>query len=731
MAAQSGGPYRLHVAVDRGDGPVYVLLHGINSTGHDWDTVVTAIGFDHRCIAVDELGYGESPKPMDIDYTIDDHVAALHYTLKDMDIYEPFTLVGYSMGGPIALRYAADYPEDVKRLLLISAPFYLDPEEIGEDQYAKAVFQTEGSQAVLNLVTSEGFKESRTFARLSADDKHMIQDFINSRDLKTDWEILQKNIRNVIAGSEMASDLKRVKAPTVFMVGERDAFIVRSQIETLRQKYAPNMEIRMLADLKADHMLLMNIPTVMAGEILKNEDRRLSVAMDRGEGPLLVLLHGVENDGSYWNQVGFALAQRNRVVVLDLLGFGQSPKPLDIAYNLDDHIGSIEATLASLLRDPDEPMTLIGHSLGGIIAAEYARRHPEQVTRLVIFSPPVNHQDVPAGDAMADRARATFVDNFGALRQRGMNVTSKGVVRNVLGLERLSRFIPSLRSLEHVVEAEDVAGDLLAVPHIPVTVVYGTKDPFVVPAYAESFASLRPGIDVVRLEAGHNIATEQPFQSVKLIDPLVDDARAEIDLAAAAKDPKLRPQQSSWALLLKEDMPLIIFRAVLYLALGIGMLLLPPTGDIRLLNMAFAIFVFARSVSLITGVFTTQSIKQEKLTNAASGFVGIAVGIFLVSNNDTSAVVLGLVASAYLLFNGAVDLFAASRTSRKSRRWSRLVMQGVTEILLAILLLLGSAFAVSVIKVTVAVGSIMAGVMLLSYAVATARLGQAFNTDLE
>ena len=66
MSSERPGPFRLHVAIDRGTGPVYVLLHGINSTGHDWDTVVTAIGFDHRCIAVDELGYGESPKPPDI-----------------------------------------------------------------------------------------------------------------------------------------------------------------------------------------------------------------------------------------------------------------------------------------------------------------------------------------------------------------------------------------------------------------------------------------------------------------------------------------------------------------------------------------------------------------------------------------------------------------------------------------------------------------------------------------
>ena len=205
-------PYRLHVAIDRGQGPVYVLLHGINSTGHDWDTVVTAMGFDRRCIALDELGYGNSPKPLDIDYTVDDHADAIDYTLTDIGIDEPFTLVGYSMGGPMAVRFAAKYPQRVKRLVLISAPFFLDPEEMGDEAYAKAVFQTQGSQKVLDMVRSVGFAKSGVFKKLSADDKQVIQGFINTQDLNTDWQILQKNMANGIQYTNMAENLSEVSA---------------------------------------------------------------------------------------------------------------------------------------------------------------------------------------------------------------------------------------------------------------------------------------------------------------------------------------------------------------------------------------------------------------------------------------------------------------------------------------------------------------------------------------
>lgn len=297
-------PFRLHVAIDRGKGSVYVLLHGINGTGHDWDTVVTAMGFDRRCIALDELGYGNSPKPFNINYTVDDHADAIAHTLDELGIDEPFTLVGYSMGGPMAVRFAATRPEHVRRLVLISAPFFLDPEQMEGSDYAKAVFQ----------------------------------EFLNTQDLNTDWSLLQKNMANAIQHTNMAENLTRVRCPITFLVGENDAFIVKSQVETLAEKFAPDMEVRFLADLKADHMLLQNIPTLMASEITRNEDRRLSVAFDRGEGDLFVLLHGVENDGSFWNQVALAVASRNRVVSLDLLGFGRSPKPHDIPYSVEDHI---------------------------------------------------------------------------------------------------------------------------------------------------------------------------------------------------------------------------------------------------------------------------------------------------------------------------------------------------------------------------------------------------------
>jgi pimeloyl-ACP methyl ester carboxylesterase/uncharacterized membrane protein HdeD (DUF308 family) len=723
------GPYRLHVAVDRGHGPVYVLLHGINSTGHDWDTVVTAMGFDRRCIAVDQLGYGRSPKPLDIEYTLDEHVESLRYTLHDIGVWEPFVLVGYSMGGPIALRYAATYREEVERLVLISAPFFLKPEEMGDEAYAKAVFQTQGSQKVLDMVRSAGFAKSGVFKKLSSEDKQVIQNAINAQDLKTDWQILQKNMYQAIQAPDFPTDLRRVKAPITFMVGEHDTFIVQSQIETLRTNHAPNMEIRFLADLKADHMLLENVPTMMAAEITRWEDRRLAVALDRGEGHIIVMLHGIENDGSFWNQVGAALATRNRAISLDLLGFGHSPRPLDIPYSVDDQVASIGETLDSLLGE-DATFTLVGHSLGGLVAAGYARRHPEQVERLVIFAPPINNADVHVGGPRLDQARVLFVDNFGMFRERGARLTRRRAVKGALGHERLSRYEPSLRSLKNVIECQTLAQDLTATDGIPVTVVHGTRDPFVVPEYVHALVGLRPGIDVTTVDAAHDIATEKPLDALAAIDPSINREEAAVIVEKAKTDRKLRPGANAFKGMFDSDALLVGFRGLVYLVWGLGLVFAPISGRATLLRIGFAVFLFARSLSILTGLLTTRSIRQERLTSALMGIVGILLGVFLLMTTEIAMRIIALWVVGYLMLSGAVNLYAAFHTLHSSKRRRRLLFEGGGAVLAALLLLAGSILVARLIILFVGVIAIAAGVSLISYALVARQAGSVWSSEV-
>ncbi|MEO8527635.1 MAG: alpha/beta fold hydrolase, partial [Pseudolysinimonas sp.] len=119
-------PPLLHIAGDVGAGPVVVLLHGIASSSVTFENVVPLISARHRAVSIDLLGFGESPAPVDAQYTLEEHVAALDRTLRRLRLRQ-FVLVGHSMGALIAARYAATRPRQVTRLVLVSPPVYLSP----------------------------------------------------------------------------------------------------------------------------------------------------------------------------------------------------------------------------------------------------------------------------------------------------------------------------------------------------------------------------------------------------------------------------------------------------------------------------------------------------------------------------------------------------------------------------------------------------------------------------
>src|ERR1700690_1368241 len=87
-----------------------------------------------------------------------------------------------------------------------------------------------------------------------------------------------------------------------------------------------------------------------------------------GEGPALVLIHGLASRSATWRLVGPALAEQHSVLAVDLLGHGESAKPRG-DYSLGAHASTIRDVMVAL--DMDEA-TFVGHSFGGGIAMQLA-----------------------------------------------------------------------------------------------------------------------------------------------------------------------------------------------------------------------------------------------------------------------------------------------------------------------------------------------------------------------
>jgi pimeloyl-ACP methyl ester carboxylesterase len=101
----------------RGDAPPVVLLHGITGHARVWDHLAAALP-GRRVLALDQRGHGDSDAAPDDDYrvaTMADDVAAFAGSLR----LERFVLVGHSMGGRIAIKYAGDHAAHLERLVVI------------------------------------------------------------------------------------------------------------------------------------------------------------------------------------------------------------------------------------------------------------------------------------------------------------------------------------------------------------------------------------------------------------------------------------------------------------------------------------------------------------------------------------------------------------------------------------------------------------------------------------
>ena len=101
-----------------------------------------------------------------------------------------------------------------------------------------------------------------------------------------------------------------------------------------------------------------------------------------GNGPLVLLIHGIAGSSSTWEEVAWALRQRYTVVAPDLLGHGDSAKPRG-DYSLGAYANMLRDLLGAL---GFETGTLVGHSLGGGIAMQFAYQFPERCDRLVLVS---------------------------------------------------------------------------------------------------------------------------------------------------------------------------------------------------------------------------------------------------------------------------------------------------------------------------------------------------------
>lgn len=109
-----------------------------------------------------------------------------------------------------------------------------------------------------------------------------------------------------------------------------------------------------------------------------------SESLGQPDGTSIVFLHGLTGSTRSWGAPSRALSAEHHLLLVDLLGFGRSPKP-NLDYSLDQHLLALEKAVR---ESGIERVHLTGYSTGALLALAYAARYPEHVASLVLIATP-------------------------------------------------------------------------------------------------------------------------------------------------------------------------------------------------------------------------------------------------------------------------------------------------------------------------------------------------------
>ncbi len=240
-----------------------------------------------------------------------------------------------------------------------------------------------------------------------------------------------------------------------------------------------------------------------------------------GQGPqAVVLLHGITSDGSFWRPlIDLLPAAKCTVVVPDLLGHGQSPRPSFIKYTTDDQARAV----AKLLRKQGiKQYILVGHSMGCLVASRFAHMTPGKISNLLLYEPPL-YGDVPEFKTHARRRKFYFgIYERIAANPPGRLTTARVVARISRNwtkfLDSEQAWLPIERSLRNTIIAQTCFDELKDIA-IQTDIVHGRLDMAVSRADLKRMLAHNTHIRFYQTTQNHGLSARSARYLAQLIAP--------------------------------------------------------------------------------------------------------------------------------------------------------------------------------------------------------------------
>lgn len=247
-----------------------ILIHGLNGSIGDWQHTIPALAKDFHVVAFDLPGFGKSDKGSQ-HYSPTRYARLAHFLSDRYFLNKPYHVVGHSMGGAVALRFAAQRPLRFQRLVLIDAAGILHPQVITKFQAGSMMEKTSGMQQ------TRGFAERLSGKLLEQVERLPISptDIVNTalgRDV-----VLQGGPEKIaaldLAGEDFSYAISSVTEPTLVLWGDNDLVVPLRTGKVLAARM-PYARLEIISGSGHEPMLdqTEQLNTLVRKHLLANED---------------------------------------------------------------------------------------------------------------------------------------------------------------------------------------------------------------------------------------------------------------------------------------------------------------------------------------------------------------------------------------------------------------------------------------------------------------------------
>ncbi len=239
--------------------------------------------------------------------------------------------------------------------------------------------------------------------------------------------------------------------------------------------------------------------------------------------PAIVMLHGMLGSHRYWDGVIPQLDKHHKLILIDLLGFGESPKP-EIEYSVEQHLAKIEEVVVQAHPEKDR-LVIVGHSMGTFLALNYAIAHPDRIKKLILINAPMKTDEESLKKAIGESSSQlmvtmTFSKTWGKL------VCKVHELMPFISYPLLRVFEPDLPSavaeaagqhtyasysgsFENILLKQNFYELLAKVSDVPVLIISSKRDEYKKDSALEVLPQ-RKTIKLVRIDGNHNVLLKSP-----------------------------------------------------------------------------------------------------------------------------------------------------------------------------------------------------------------------------